>query len=1104
MPEAQDPFDQLAPRQAEAQPQLRADLTVVYENQGGGAARIRLVDPGSGKQFSFSAEEHALAQAATGRAALREIHAGHAARYPDGMGAREVVEFFRRLQILGLLLPEREAAAAPQPAPEPAPPAAPVPPTATPAAGARRRGMLSRAGKPTAGPARQARARRPGSDAAAEQAQDAFILGQAPAAPETGPAERKAQGAEKAAARRAAAAEGRSRSKATGPLAEPTPQTASHTASPTASGPAPEIASESAPAPVEPAAPAAQNTTPIARTAPQPPDMPSPAAAAPGPLAARLARHQAAQARGAAKAPQVAPQEPAAAAEVPRLAAPAASAPKSTALVPVAPAPERGDPFDDADFGLGDGYYGAAPGGGMGAGMGGLAGGRLAARAGGLGGGGLGAGGMGGGLGGGGFGGGANGGMAGGMGEGGGQRLLAALAARQQQMAGGGAAPANAERGPGGSASLTLFNPTPLLKLLYILSYPFQMLHPLVIPVVLMAGLTMLQNWEALAIDLRVVLSSYATLTMTLIGLFTVNLASRLAQGVAIVAHGGKVGGLGLALILGFLPRFFVDLSGLPALSRHGQLWAYGAPLLARLWMFAGGMLVWAITRDSGSWLPQMALIVGQFGLAMFLFTALPLVPADGMRWISTYLNEPRLLPKAWAALRHVATGRPLPPMITRAELWPLALFGIGTVLTSAAAVLGIAIYGALTLETELGGLGVIVFLGLVAAFLLWLVAMRASIGRRGAAMRGGADQSELARLLMAGRGPRAQAAAEPALSGSAKVVWSVIGIALLSVAFLPYNYEAGGLVQILPVARGQAVARTEGEIIEIYVAEGASVTRGQVVAQMSSWNQASDAAVTEAMLAGAKASLARLEAGAKPEEIDVARRELESAEASLAFSRAEAERARELVGTGAVSQATFEKAQAAYEADMAGLEVARAELVLVESGATTEEVAIARADVDRLTLELQFRRDELERTRITAPMDGRVVTPDLSLRNGSFLRVGETLLEIEDAAVVHAAISVPESDIALIEPGREVRLKAWGASDDEIPGVVESIAQAAEQEGYGSTVRVDAAFPNPDGRLRSGMTGYAKIEGAEMRTWEAYLRRIVRFFQIEVWSWIP
>lgn len=1097
MPEAKDPQDQIAARSGEVQPPLRSDLTVVYENQGDGAARIRLVDPGTGKQFSFSDEEHALARAANGRATLNEIHAGHAKRFPEGMGLREAVEFFRRLQILGLLAPEAEAPAAR--------PASPRPAATKDAAikdggaredtapAARRRGLMARAGKATA-------ARRPRLDpeAAGQRAQDAFILGDSPAgetATDPGPAERKAQGAEKAAARRAAAAEARNRR--AGKTEEP--EAKAETRAP--SDPLTALPRQAGTEAVEPGLTEPAETKAEKLTEPAATPEPREPSATPGPLARGLARRRAGQgklreAAIAPEAPDVAEDAEAAPApaEVPRLAAPA---PASTALVSAdAASPMRGDPFDDDDFGLGDGLYG--PGAGFG---GGLGGGRFAGLAGGMGGGF----GGGGGLGGGGFGAGGmmgGGGLGGGMGGGGGERLLAALAARQQQ-AGGGNTAASADRSTPRAASLTLFNPTPLLKLLYILFYPFQLLHPLVIPLVLMAGLTMLQNWAALAADLTLITSSYATLTMVLIGLFTANLASRLAQGVAIVGHGGKARGFGLSLVFGFLPRFFVDLSGVPALDRRGQLWAHGAPLLARLWLFSGGMLIWAITRDSGTWLPQMALIVGQFGLAMFLTTALPLIPADGMRWISTYLGEPRLVPKAWLALRHVMTGKPLPPMIARSDLWPLALFGIGTVLTTVAAALGVAVYGALTLETELGGLGVIFFLGLVAAFLLWLVAMRASIGRRGGQA---GDHWELARLLMAGRAPKAQVAAEaePALSGSAKVVWSVIGIALLAVAFLPYNYEAGGTVQILPVARGQAVARTEGEIIEIYVTEGESVTRGQVLAQMSSWNQAREVSVTEAMLAGATASLARLEAGTKPEEVEVARRELESAEASLAFSRAEAERARDLVGTGAVSQSSFEKAQAAYEADLAGLEVARAELTLVESGATAEELAIARAEVDRLTLELQFRRDELERTRITAPMAGRVVTPDLALRNGSFLRVGETLLEIEDADVVHAAIAVPESDIALIEPGREVRLKAWGASDDEIPGRVETIAQAAEQEGYGSTVRVDAAFPNPDGLLRSGMTGYAKIEGAEMRTWEAYLRRIVRFFQIEVWSWIP
>ena len=52
--------------------------------------------------------------------------------------------------------------------------------------------------------------------------------------------------------------------------------------------------------------------------------------------------------------------------------------------------------------------------------------------------------------------------------------------------------------------------------------------------------------------------------------------------------------------------------------------------------------------------------------------------------------------------------------------------------------------------------------------------------------------------------------------------------------------------------------------------------------------------------------------------------------------------------------------------------------------------------------------------------------------------------------------------------------------------------------------VRVLAVFDNAQGALRSGMTGYAKIDGAQMRVWEAYLRSITRFFQVEVWSWVP
>jgi putative peptide zinc metalloprotease protein len=35
-------------------------------------------------------------------------------------------------------------------------------------------------------------------------------------------------------------------------------------------------------------------------------------------------------------------------------------------------------------------------------------------------------------------------------------------------------------------------------------------------------------------------------------------------------------------------------------------------------------------------------------------------------------------------------------------------------------------------------------------------------------------------------------------------------------------------------------------------------------------------------------------------------------------------------------------------------------------------------------------------------------------------------------------------------------------------------------------------------------MTGYAKIGGTTMPVWKAFTLTLVRFFNVQVWSWIP
>ncbi|WP_255702923.1 HlyD family secretion protein [Roseivivax sp. GX 12232] len=731
--------------------------------------------------------------------------------------------------------------------------------------------------------------------------------------------------------------------------------------------------------------------------------------------------------------------------------------------------------------GMGGGFGGGmgAGLGGMGAGMGGGFGGGMGAR-GGLG---AGMGGMGGGL-------GAMGGLGAGMGAGmgGGFGGMGGMAAQQP----------GPEEGP---ARLPLFNPQALLKLLYIAFYPAKFLFWALVPLVLIAGMTIFQNWEPLIADIYAALGQVSRLWVLIGAAGIVNLVSRLAQGVAIVAHGGRVSRLGVTLMLGILPRFYVDTSAVRMLDRRGQLWAHGAPLLARLATFGFGMLFWAVTRDSGTWFADMSLIAAKIGLIVFVLSALPLIPAEGQRWMAVYFNDPRLMPKTLAALRHVFFRRPLPPFVGRADLGPLIFFGLATVITSVAGLTALAIYAAIALERELGGMGVSIFFGLVLAFVIWLLAVKATLGRRMAQM------SPQMAAMAAETGPRPhplEATTGAQASGAAKVVWALIGAGLLAVAFLPYTYEAGGQVEILPASRAKAIARTEGEVIELFVTKGELVAPGQPLAQLSNWEQLSQRDVTATELAAAEAKLQRLRAGAKPEEVRVAETRLDSARAALAFSEAELARSEDLAAKGTISGKDLEKARAAHQNDLSALASAEANLALVESGATAEELAIAEADVQRLRIQLAFHEAEVTRTRVEAPMAGRVITSDLELQIGSFLRVGDPLLEIERTERISAAIDVPEFDITLIAPGDAVRMKVRGYQEDEIEGRVAAIAPTAEDKGYGRVVRVDAVFENPDDFLRSGTTGYAKIEGTEMRVWEAYLRSIQRFFQIEFWSWIP
>ena len=616
-------------------------------------------------------------------------------------------------------------------------------------------------------------------------------------------------------------------------------------------------------------------------------------------------------------------------------------------------------------------------------------------------------------------------------------------------------------------ARLSFFNPSFILGVVAAIAWP---LKYLLLPLLLAAAGSLwliYDQREILTQDVRTFDPSVVSLII--LGLVIANFTTRIAQATLIRGFGGKVEQFGLAVRFG-IPHFFADLSGLAVLDRRGQLWVECMPLIWRLVLFCSGTLLWFFLREAAPAVSHLALVIGQIGLFAFLLSAWPLLPSDGYRVLATYFARPNLRGDAVRALSHrfsealdgdeTETKR---PSVAIFYLFAVAFVG-ATVALVAQAYFDAATTGQVGLFTA------ILLAAACIAMAAWMVALW-NYGRVGNIE---APDSNFALQLHPNWAGQTDAARpRPTSLGTVgKVFWAVVAAALLAVAFLPHRYQAAGTFEILPTQRTVVTVRTAGEIDQISVHEGDLVVANQVLAKLSTKDQQREVSIASTELQHAKAQLAQFGGEKKAGGEKGAGSDLERSIADAIGDEPDSTTAKDDATAANYTKTQAEKA--------------------------------ARAEVERLTRKLANARDQFADTTVRAPTAGRVMTPNVSLMTGTYLHRGAELLTLEDTHTLQAEISLPEADVGLVKVGDDVRLRPWANEDREIAGKVTSIAPAAQTKSYGTIVRVGASIPNPDDSLRPAMTGYAKIDGEDMRVWEAFLRKIIRIVRVEFWSWIP
>jgi multidrug resistance efflux pump len=181
-----------------------------------------------------------------------------------------------------------------------------------------------------------------------------------------------------------------------------------------------------------------------------------------------------------------------------------------------------------------------------------------------------------------------------------------------------------------------------------------------------------------------------------------------------------------------------------------------------------------------------------------------------------------------------------------------------------------------------------------------------------------------------------------------------------------------------------------------------------------------------DAALAVAKAKLADLKAGARPEEIAQAKESVRHFEDCTSFSKADLDRTTSLVKSGALPAEAGEKARVAHVKCQTQHEAAKKRVAMLEAGPTRTEIAVVQAAVGEATANRALAQSKLDECLLKAPFAG--VITEVHVRPGDLATPKEPLLKMMDPSSLVIRAGLPESCAADIRKGTEtvIRLDAY------------------------------------------------------------------------------
>jgi len=267
---------------------------------------------------------------------------------------------------------------------------------------------------------------------------------------------------------------------------------------------------------------------------------------------------------------------------------------------------------------------------------------------------------------------------------------------------------------------------------------------------------------------------------------------------------------------------------------------------------------------------------------------------------------------------------------------------------------------------------------------------------------------------------------------------------------------------------------RDPGLVTTLNVDEGDRVEAGAPLFSVDAERARLAVAEAEAAAKAARARLADLRRGGRPEEIDAARERLASARAELELAQEEHARAERLVAQGAAPQRQLDQAQRSLNVAQARVEELALQLELAQLPAREDAVAAAEDELAAAEARAAIARESLNDRSLKAPAEGRIQR--VFRRPGEFAAPGSPVVSLLPEDATRIVFFVPQAALADIAIGQRVAVACDGCPDG-LAAEIDFIAPKteytppvifSEEERAKLVVQVEAA-PTDPGALMPG-----------------------------------